>query len=309
MMQLSMIERSRADGPVVVSREALELLRALALRLLRALEPVNDRSAYFDARLFDDSISSLDVVAWLVADAGNDASSAQDAHWVGQALVAHGFLRRAARRAAPAPLAAMHAESRRRPAARPTRRAVAGGAVAFETTVDGGAAFPDASWDEAYEVGCNLGERVELRVVDRDGGLGGTNLGDLDLASRRPRRRGGARARRRRPAARMRAPRARRPRPRRQARPTRRAGGATCRHAATGGHGSDSATLCAHVAVFPRGDDGGGAARGAAAPAGGAAPTAGGGAGADRWRRRAALAPRFGPGSGTGRANGSSARP
>ena len=61
-------------------------------------------------------------------------------------------------------------------------RAVVGGAVAFETTVDGGAAFPDASWDEAYEVGCNLGERVELRVVDRDGGLlGGTNLGDLDL--------------------------------------------------------------------------------------------------------------------------------
>ena len=94
MLQLRMIERSRADGPVVVSREALELLRALALRLLRALEPVNDRSAYFDARLFDDSISSLDVVAWLVADAGNDASSAQDAHWVGQALVAHGFLRR-----------------------------------------------------------------------------------------------------------------------------------------------------------------------------------------------------------------------
>jgi len=315
MLQLRMIERSRADGPVVVSREALELLRALALRLLRALEPVNDRSAYFDARLFDDSISSLDVVAWLVADAGNDASSAQDAHWVGQALVAHGFLRRAARRGrdACAARAAMHAESvaasrlrRRFERARDARyrvdrlrvcdhrarvsvrgarhlrnihllkrggaayvRAVVGGAVAFETTVDGGAAFPDASWDEAYEVGCNLGERVELRVVDRDGGLlGGTNLGDLDLglvddhvAAAAPARGGGAP-----PLACARLA----PGGRALAVKLGRDAGAGERYlpltSATGGHGSDSATLCAHVAVFPRGDDGGGAARGAPPP-------------------------------------------
>jgi len=98
MLRLTQIERSRAESPVVRSREGLEALRSLALRLLRDLEPVNDRSAYFDVRLFEDSVSSLDIVAWVVADELNDASSAQDAYWIGQALVTHGFLRRAARR-------------------------------------------------------------------------------------------------------------------------------------------------------------------------------------------------------------------
>ena len=84
----------------------------------------------------------------------------------------------------------------------PTKvRGVVGGAVAFETTVDLGATFPNATWDESavpapcvrgatrsdqkivgYELGCKLGERVEVRVIDKDGGLlGGSNLGDLDL--------------------------------------------------------------------------------------------------------------------------------
>ena len=62
MLRLTQIERSRAESPVVRSREGLEALRSLALRLLRDLEPVNDRSAYFDARLFEDSVSSLDIV-------------------------------------------------------------------------------------------------------------------------------------------------------------------------------------------------------------------------------------------------------
>ncbi|KAH8053997.1 hypothetical protein JL722_9162 [Aureococcus anophagefferens] len=184
-LQLRMIERSRADGPVVVSREALELLRALALRLLRALEPVNDRSAYFDARLFDDSISSLDVVARSSRTASSGARhGARDACAAGgdaRESVAASRLRRRFERARDARYRVDRlrvCDHRARVSVRGARhlrnihllkrggaayvRAVVGGAVAFETTVDGGAAFPDASWDEAYEVGCNLGERVEL---------------------------------------------------------------------------------------------------------------------------------------------------
>ena len=59
---LSQILQSRAEGPVVDSHETLEALRKLALRMMSNLEPVNDRSKYFDVRLFEDGIRALDIV-------------------------------------------------------------------------------------------------------------------------------------------------------------------------------------------------------------------------------------------------------
>ena len=60
---LSRILQSRAEGPIVDSRETLEALRKLALRMMSDLEPVNDRSKYFDVRSFEDDIRALDIVS------------------------------------------------------------------------------------------------------------------------------------------------------------------------------------------------------------------------------------------------------
>ena len=59
---LGQILQSRAEGPVVDSLETLEALRKLALRMMSNLEPVNNRSKYFDVRLFEDGIRALDIV-------------------------------------------------------------------------------------------------------------------------------------------------------------------------------------------------------------------------------------------------------
>ena len=62
----------------------------------------------------------------------------------------------------------------------PYVRGIVGGAASFESRVVDKNLSP--LWNECYELGCRLGERIELRVLDRDGGLlGGSNLGDLDL--------------------------------------------------------------------------------------------------------------------------------
>lgn len=177
------------------------------------------RDRFWDARQWDDSVSGLDVVAWTVSDAHNDAVSAEDAYWIGQALVNHGFLRRSNLGAATTSTVSVEAmrayrrfelasEARYRfdrlslcpwrlrvdvhaarnlenvhllkRAGSPYVRCVIGGAVFFETRVVESELSP--VWDESYEVGCKPGERVELQVLDRDAGLmRSQNLGELDL--------------------------------------------------------------------------------------------------------------------------------
>lgn len=179
----------------------------------------HSRDRFWDARQWDDSVSGLDVVAWTVSDAHNDAVSAEDAYWIGQALVNHGFLRRSNLGVATTSTVSVEAmrayrrfelasEARYRfdrlslcpwrlrvdvhaarnlenvhllkRAGSPYVRCVVGGAVFFETRVVEGELSP--VWDESYEVGCKPGERVELQVLDRDAGLmRSQNLGELDL--------------------------------------------------------------------------------------------------------------------------------
>lgn len=219
-VSLSRIKR-RAQGPLADGPTTLQALRSMCRRMMDVLEPCHPRSKYWDARLWDDSVSGIEIVAWLVSDGHNDAGSAEDAYWIGQALVNHGLLRRsvnvgssssavsvetlrACRRFEPASEARyrfdrlslcplrlrvdLHAARNLqnlhllKRAGSPYVRCVVGGAVFFESRVVEGDLSP--VWNETYEVGCKPGERVELQVLDRDAGLiKSQNLGDLDLGS------------------------------------------------------------------------------------------------------------------------------
>eukprot|EP00635_Sarcinochrysidales_sp_CCMP3193_P014017 CAMPEP_0118907122 /NCGR_PEP_ID=MMETSP1166-20130328/10716_1 /TAXON_ID=1104430 /ORGANISM="Chrysoreinhardia sp, Strain CCMP3193" /LENGTH=576 /DNA_ID=CAMNT_0006846483 /DNA_START=35 /DNA_END=1762 /DNA_ORIENTATION=+ len=87
---VSRIERS----PVALadSAQTYEALRSLAYRMLKALEPAKTEDAKWDGRLWEDTVSGVEIAGWIVSDSYNDAGSSEEAYWIGQALANHGFL-------------------------------------------------------------------------------------------------------------------------------------------------------------------------------------------------------------------------
>ncbi|KAJ1462297.1 hypothetical protein M885DRAFT_456891 [Pelagophyceae sp. CCMP2097] len=219
VVSVSSIDRS-GEGPLADSYATYEALRALCRRMMVAVSPLNRRDTFWEGKAFSDDVRALDVVAWVVGDALNDAGSAEEAYWIAQASLNHGFLRRCG---ADTPNTAMFtctadaARARRRfdaqdatyrfdrlqlcplrlrvevhaakslanlhllrRAGSPYVRGVVGGATFFESRVAEATLAP--VWHEAYELGCSPGERISVQIIDRDAGKRtGSNLGAVDL--------------------------------------------------------------------------------------------------------------------------------